>query len=164
MKFLASKLSSRYYLLLTNVFGIIFDYDNEEGVECFTDLKDYGNDVEITKEEFIEANRDLLEKTGLINLFEEPLKWKESYHQREQIKTLEKELDKANQETARFNSEILKGNIKSLEAVIEKQQEKIEDLYRTQNTLSNLVDHERQWKDRLDRKIEILEKLLKSYL
>ena len=38
---------------------------NEENIPLFVDEEE----VQISKEEFIEANKDLLEKTGLMNLF-----------------------------------------------------------------------------------------------
>ncbi len=71
MKFYASKTSSAYFLILNKKLGFIFNYNLKEEVVSFFDTKDYGTNVEITKEEFIEACKPLLEKTGLIKLLED---------------------------------------------------------------------------------------------
>lgn len=83
-----------YYLTLSPYFTIRFLSDD---ISCF--LAEYEElvfteeETEITKEQFIEANKDLLQKTGLINLFEEPFKWKENQIYYDNIKSeLESEI------------------------------------------------------------------------
>jgi len=101
---------------------------------CLIQEKPYfvHNETQITKEAFIEANKDLLQKTGLINLFEG------SEKDEDEITT-----DIVRDEYVRQYTEELKEQTKSFEAVIEKQQEKIAAL-QSRNEFLEIVSSQSQ--------------------
>lgn len=109
-------------------------------------LEMFPEEQTITKEEFIEANRDLLEKTGLINLLDKNCDCK-----------LQKELQSTNERINNFNYEVLKDNIRSLE----------ETNKELQSIILNGNESDRKHRIRvvdLECELQEVKKLLKFYL
>ena len=178
------KNSTYFYYLSKGMFFCFNTYNASVYLESVTILS---TEEVITKEAFIEANKDLLQKTGLINLFEvsEKTDWQraaEKYclHLEEKTKEAEKYYQENKQLSQRLKIAIEDdkeqvNQIKTFESVIEKQQEKIEGYKKMQENFRLEIQNLKKFNQNLEKafdeevkgldlKIKSLESTLKHYL